>query len=175
MDLADGLTLSSSQEKKLESAITILAGIGAWEYQSTQKFDANVPLISKQRFGDAIAQTFGRNVATSLFPGTPIQGNGPTINPGKVLNQTMGAGIALLIADKIADEFFGSTYRKMDGLQAIVRGTGKGLTVGGIVGGLVDATYATGYGGMIPSAGGPYAFKSGPMFNGGQTIDRLNR
>src|SRR5438552_10748430 len=116
MDLNDGLKLSARQETQLESAVTILAGIGAWEFQATEKFDHNVPLISKQRFGDAIAQTFGKSVAQKLFPGTPIQGT-QTLNPSAVFNSTMGTGIALLIADKIAEEFFGSTYRNMDGLQ----------------------------------------------------------
>src|SRR5438552_10106064 len=103
MDLNDGLKLSARQETQLESAVTILAGIGAWEFQATQKFDANVPLISKQRFGDAIAQTFGRNVATKLFPGTPIQGQ-QTLNPSAVVNSTMATGIGLLIVDKVAEE-----------------------------------------------------------------------
>lgn len=174
MDLADGLSLSAKQAKQLESAVAILSGIGAWEFQATEKFDHNVPLISKQRFGDAIAQTFGKNVATKIFPNTPIQGT-QTINPGAVFNQTTFTGIGLLIADKLLDEFVGTEYRKIDGLQPVIRGAGKGITFGGILGGLVDATYtASGYGGALPQAGGPYAFKS-YAFPGNATIDRLNR
>jgi len=143
LNLSDGLTLTATQEKHLEAAVTVISAVAAWEFQATEKYDHGVSLISKQRFGDAIAQTFGQNVAKQLFPNTNIQGVGPTINPSGVVNSVMGTGIALLIADKVAEEFFGSTYTKMDGLPPVVRGPGKGLTVGGIFGGLVDPTYGT--------------------------------
>lgn len=172
MDLADGLTLSAKQEKQLESAVTILAGVAAWEFQSTQKFDAGVSLISKQRFGDAIAQTFGANVATKIFPNTPIQGK-QTLNPGNVINSTMGTGIALLIVDRVAEEFLGAEYRKMDGLQPLIRGTGKGLTVGGIIGGLVDDR--AGYGLATPPSGYTTPFARGPNLDQGLRVNSINR
>lgn len=170
MDLADGLTLSAKQEKQLESAVTIVSAIAAWEFQATEKFDHGVSLISKQRFGDALAQTFGKNVAQKIFPNVSIQGV-QTLNPSAVINSTNLAGIGLLIADKIADEFIGSEYRKMDGLQPIVRGTAKGLIVGGTIGGLVDATYGT----TTPNPGYASAFPRGPAFDGSSRVNQLNR
>lgn len=170
MDLADGMTLSATQEKKLESAIAILSGIAAWEFQSTQKFDAGVSLISKQRFGDAIAQTFGTNVAQKLFPNTSITGK-QTINPAGVINTTSLTGIGLLILDKVADEFVGKEYRDLDGLQAVIRGSGKGLTVGGIVGGFFDPSYGT----SVPAAGYGTAYPRGSDLPTISAVNRLNR
>jgi hypothetical protein len=170
MDLADGLQMTSKQEKQLESAVTILSGIAAWEYQATQKFDAGVSLISKQRFGDAIAQTFGNNVAQKLFPGTSIQGK-QTVNPQGVLNSTMGYGIVLLIADAVADEVGGKTYRDLDGLQPVVRGAGKGLLIGGIVGGFFDPSYGT----AAPAPGYTISYPRGPDLGAGMRVNQLNR
>jgi hypothetical protein len=171
MDLADGLQLTSKQEKQLESAVAILSGVGAWEYQSTQAFDNGVSLISKQRFGDAIAQTFGSNVAQKLFPNTQIQGK-QTLNPSGIVNSTSLTGVGLLIVDKLAEEFLGHSYTGMDGLQPLIRGTGKGLTVGGGFGGLFDP--ATSYGRGIPAMGSTVGPR-GQSFDAGQRVSMLNR
>lgn len=150
----------------------ILSGVGAWEFQATEKFDHNVSLISKQRFGDAIAQTFGTNVAQKVFPNTQISGK-QTVNPAGVINSTMGSGIGLLIVDKVAEEFFGSAYKNMDGLQPVIRGAGKGILIGGIIGGLFDPTSGS-YPTLVPTAGnrtGPY----GQSLDSGQRVSMLNR
>lgn len=170
MDLADGLQLSSKQEKQLESAVTILSGIAAWEFQSTNKFDSGVSMISKKRFGDAIAQTFGAPVAQKLFPNEQISGK-QTFSPANIINSTTLTGIGLLIIDKIADEFLGSDYRSLDGLQPLVRGLGKGVTIGGGLGGLFDDTY----GRSIPSPGRQSGYNYAPSFDGGQRVGLLNR
>lgn len=169
MDLADGLQLTSKQSKQLESAVTILAGLGAWEFQATEKFDHGVSLISKQRFGDAIAQTFGTNVAQKMFPNTQIQGK-QTLNPAGIINSTTLTGVGLLIVDKIAEEFLGSTYTHQDGLQPIVRGTGKGMTVGGGLGGLFDDAYGT----STPASGARVGAR-GQSFDSGSRVGLLNR
>jgi hypothetical protein len=170
------LTLSSSQEKKLEDGLTVLAGIAAWEFQSTNKYDQGVSILSQQRFADAIANTFGTPVASKIFPKVALRSPGASMSPGGVFNTTMATGIGLLILDAAAKEFFGTEYNKLDGLGPVIRGTGKGLTVGGIVGGFFDPYAAPS---IKTISGTPYgpsqANVAAPLQGAISAIQALNR
>ncbi len=132
------MDLSASQEKKLEDGLTILSGVAAWEFQSTNKFDQGISVLSQQRFADAISNTFGAPVAAKLFPKVSLRSPGQSMSPAGVFNTTMASGIGLLILDAGAKEFVKSDYEKAEGLGPAIRGIGKGLLIGGIVGGFFD-------------------------------------
>ncbi len=149
MDLGfvtDGLT--AKQEKDLEGGVAILSGIAAWEFQSTQKFDAGVSILSSQRFADALSNTFGPQVASSLFPKVTLRSPGAAMSPAGIFNKTTFSGIGLMIFDAVANEIVGAEYRKADGLRPLVRGLGRGLLGGGIVGGFFDPFSASRPGGL---------------------------
>jgi hypothetical protein len=152
MDLS--MDLSAKQAKNLESGVAWLSGIAAWEFQSTNKYDANVPIISQQRFADALANTFGSSAAQSLFPRVSLKSPGASMSPTGIFNKTMAAGIGLFIVDSIANEMVGTEYRSADGLRPIIRGLAKGLLVGGIVGGFFDP-YGIQSAGRITGPAGP--------------------
>jgi hypothetical protein len=165
MDLVSGLT--KTEADKIEAGLTLGIGLLTWEVAATTPFDIGVSPFTAQRFADAISQTFGPGVAKQLFPMVSLKSAGQAITPWGALNKYTGSGVALLVLDWALDTFVGTEYRKMDGLGAFVRGTGKGLVGGGIVGGFFNppvagvrpaGTYtpASGFAGQnLPYAGGP--------------------
>jgi hypothetical protein len=129
--------LNSSQRDVATNALTIATGLMGWEYQTTYKFSQGgnrngYGLFTKQRFGDAVAQTFGQSAAQRVLPGYSGAADF-TVNPLGVINKVTVAGAAVLIGDSLLD---GLPYYK--DVSPFVEAIGWGLTIGGIVGGFFD-------------------------------------
>lgn len=134
---------SFMRSDKYENLLALAVGVGTWEAQSTTPFDVGISIFSQQRFADAIAQTFGSNVARLVFPAVNLRSPGQAITPWGALNKYTGSGIVLLVLDKMLTSFGVSEYKQFDGLPGTVRGLGLGLLGGGIVGGFFNP-YPTG-------------------------------
>jgi hypothetical protein len=134
--------ISSSNKQAIASVVTVGSAILGWEYQTTSKWAASNPsnygLFSKQRFGDAVAQTFGNKAATQILPGYSGAADF-TINPIGALNVVTVTGVALLIADSFLERL--PFYKE---ISPFVEALGWGLTVGGAVGGFFDPAAGNG-------------------------------
>ena len=162
--------ISKDTERLLGTVAAIGTGFFAWEYQATLKWTAGrqapagYGLLSKQRFGDALAGLIGKGPASTIVPGW---GGSADFNPhwNGVLNKTTFAGIGVLIADQVLQRLFKMWKTDLDAIPEIVRGVGAGLAIGGAIGGIFDP----GPGGFTIAAPGPsgqVASGNVPFFRG---------
>jgi hypothetical protein len=130
----------------MANAAGIGSGVLAWMYTSTAKMgNANSRTLS-QRFEDAAANALGTQVITTLDPNYVANGGQGSLTPKLMgwANKTTASGILLLAADYFADMAI-PQYKRLDGLHEIAQAVGYGVTIGGIVGGILDPQIAAGY------------------------------
>ena len=130
------MELAAKDEKALTTLIGVGTGIAAWEAASTQQYVQFNPtgygLFSKQRFGDAVASTFGQGIAKQVMPGYTGAAN-QGFSPLKVVNKYSVGGGAVLVASELADNL-----DHYDKFKPFVDAIGWGLLVGGAIGGFFD-------------------------------------
>ena len=164
------MDLSSAKTANLvENGTMAAAGFFGFIQASTAKYVKNYAaanitynLWSKNRIEDAIANIVGGKTvqqidSTYTNPGFAAQGIVPHISIGTVLNNVTYAGAGLLIADAVLKEVVPAKYYKsVPVIPDAVHGTGIGLLVGGIVGGLFDPTPSNAISTSYPSAQGTF-------------------
>jgi hypothetical protein len=138
--------LTEKNENLLGTGIAVGTGILGWELAATLKYalpndilhySGGIPYspFSQQRFADAVAGLIGNGMTKKIFPSWT---GAADFKPNLMgfLNKITYTGAALLIADKILSNV--KQYRDFPLAQTIISNAGKGLTVGGIVGGIFD-------------------------------------
>jgi hypothetical protein len=159
------MEFSAKTEHWMETGTTIGTAVLAWENAATAKYAAANPqgysLFSMQRFGDALAGIIGHDLTFQIFGGK--WGGKADFKPNifGAINKTSVSGGIILAVDAILKEVF-PEYRKLDGVPAIVKGAGLGITIGGVVGGIFDPN------GGSTSYGSPSGFQNVPNARGGQ-------
>jgi hypothetical protein len=141
--------LKAGDMEGIGKILSVVTGVAGWMYASTGKWSSTSSNYTfKARFFDAVADTFGAGTAKALSGGTYTGSADFSFSPFGFINQITFGGVALLVADSLADGI--DNYRMV---SPIIQGIGWGLTLGGIIGGLFDP----------PSAGGPQGTQVAPL------------
>jgi hypothetical protein len=162
------MEIDAKTEKWLGGVSALGAGFLAWEKEATAKYRGANPsgysLFSKTRFADALAGMIGQKTTHSIFP----DWNGSADfhpNPMGWVNQSVGIGIAVKIADEILKRIWPVYEKDLDAVPEVVRGISTGLIVGGAVGGIFDPN-PSGYSAMGMAETGGVASGNVPFGRG---------
>ena len=156
-------TIDSGITKVATPAITLGVGFAAWMYTATRISDKGMPILSAQRFSDALGNIVGPNLANQI--------TGKTTNSVQKFNmlgwanKVTAIGIGIKIVNSI---FYKETEKYLDSLPDFIDAAANGLIAGGVIGGLFDpAGYTNIIGGgradigSVPFGRGDYG--AGPM------------
>jgi hypothetical protein len=119
----------------------------SWVKTATQKYEAynaaNVSLsysiFAKRRIENALALMVGDPAVKALDPTYTGGVTQVFPNPIGALNTNTAIGAGLLVTDYILRNFVSAKYYKhLPVIPNLVRGTGIGVTIGGIIGGMWD-------------------------------------
>ena len=132
------LSISAKDRDVLTTGIGVAAGLLAWENQATQEWIQYNPagsysILSKHRFEDAIASTFGNGIMKQIDPSYTGGATLYKLNPWGVVNKTSVVSGVVLVLDALTDDVDG--YKKV---SPYIEAAAWGGLIGGAIGGLVD-------------------------------------
>jgi hypothetical protein len=131
------MELSQKAYDALGAIATVGTGVLAWMYESTKKYSYGTGVPLKRRLEDAIGNTLGNSVVTTIDPSYTGSAD---LHPNfwGWANKAVGAGILLGIADYLGGELIPAYSKDLDGFRNVVQGVATGLVVGGAIGGIFD-------------------------------------
>ena len=162
---------SKNTQDVICAVIGVGTGVAVWETQSTAGFaqfnTSGYSLFSQQRFGDAIASTFGNGAAKAIFPTWSGAANF-NLKPSGVLNKYTVVGAGGLFASWLLDDL-----KHFEKIKPYLDAFFSGMLGGGIVGGLFDPdAFTLGSPGGTSIAGLSPSSTVGPSY--GVTTAQLN-